>query len=309
MAWAINNWVERYEVNTKNRAARDGDELRKRPLAYIRSAVHGHSGGRGWATLSELVGKPGKRGVTLYEVFGVFHKLLEFAADEEGGSRGTIRNRQGDPATFDEVATLLGYGRQAKPHLQRILDILTDKRLAWLVSIGRNPGKSGKIRESADNPAEAKIRENPGISGNPLIEGKGKVRDRDKEEPRVYLRSATEPPEPPDQSPLFPVSFASGNSKVKAQAFALTTIDHLARAGAVRADGAMHQQKSDVTCLTQVATSLIVANPDPQDHEPLLLEEGNRLQQFAKDWNNGKGDWPMKRYMADVQTRYGDIGI
>ena len=99
---AITDWERRYEVNQKGSPAKPGESLRQNPLDYYRSKVFGRAHSEGWRLICALA-----KGRAL-EGFGLFHKLLEIAADEPRGLRGTIRGRNHEPASIEEIAFAIG---------------------------------------------------------------------------------------------------------------------------------------------------------------------------------------------------------
>ncbi len=142
--WSINEWRERYEVNDKGQPARLGDKLRAGPIRYIRSKVWGRSRGEGWQILLDLCqDQPldvDQAPISqCFECFGVFEKLLEIAADQEANARGRL-------PSIDRLSRILGYKHQLKPRLEKILQTLGHKDLAWLV-----PGDSQNIPEKPGN--------------------------------------------------------------------------------------------------------------------------------------------------------------
>lgn len=127
--YVITEWFERYEVNDKGQPARRGDKLRASPLLYIRSKVHGHHQSAGFAAMQRLADK---RGVRAYEVFGVFHKLMEIAAAGPARTRGILLNHRGGPATLADLCHTL---RETEETLGGVLDVLTDNSVGWIAEI------------------------------------------------------------------------------------------------------------------------------------------------------------------------------
>lgn len=85
-AYHIVEWDERYEVSDKDRAWKKGNPKRLGPLAYVRLKVHGHSWGRGWRAMLKLCGDRST------EVWGVYVKAIEIAADCPSEHRGLLPN-------------------------------------------------------------------------------------------------------------------------------------------------------------------------------------------------------------------------
>lgn len=123
MIYQINEWIERYEVNTHGRTlAKDDDKLRVMPLEYVRLRVHGHEQGTGYRRL--LITAKTKA----MEVFGIFCKLLEIAANQPRDLRnGFIRNEKGNAATLEEIAFILGV---TNSQVKKAMEILC--KIGWL---------------------------------------------------------------------------------------------------------------------------------------------------------------------------------
>ena len=133
----INEWLDRYEVNSKNRAAKPGDKLREKPLEYVRLSVFGRAQGEGWRELSRRL--EGNQAL-IYEHFGLFVKLLEVAGDHRAQDRGRL-------GSLDRIAKITGYTHQYKVRLAKMLEVLAHPDLGWLA-----PGEPGNPRQM---PAES----------------------------------------------------------------------------------------------------------------------------------------------------------
>jgi len=124
--YSIADWIERYEVNSKGQPARQGDELRVKPLEYIRQKVHGRSQGPGYRKLLEVAGKRKAAGV-----FGIFKKCLEIAGDAKREDRGVLPDA-------DEIAFLTSFPLS---QVQYAIEVML--KIGWI---------SQEIPENAGNP-------------------------------------------------------------------------------------------------------------------------------------------------------------
>ena len=84
-AYRIVGWAERYEVNFRGDPWKDGDDVRKSRMKYIRSQLHGYELGTGYRRLKHCAGDE-----FFMIAFGVFHKLLELSGDQEWWCRGYV---------------------------------------------------------------------------------------------------------------------------------------------------------------------------------------------------------------------------
>lgn len=91
MIYRIVEWDDRYEVGNDNRPFTPGKTKRKGNLRWVRLTVFGEKWGKGWRKLRARVGKR-----RMAQVFGIFAKALEFAAQGEADERGFIP----DPVKF-----------------------------------------------------------------------------------------------------------------------------------------------------------------------------------------------------------------
>jgi len=127
--YRITEWSERYEVNSKGQPARKGDELRVKPLEYIRQKVNGRSQGSGYRKLLQIAGVN-----KAMQVFGIFQKFLEIAGDAKREDRGFL------PAS-NELAFLIGVSESQVKHAIEVM-----LKLNWIVpEIPKNTGKSPQI--------------------------------------------------------------------------------------------------------------------------------------------------------------------
>jgi len=126
--YVITQWQKRYEVNTDGRAAKKGDKVCKR-LDFVRLTVFGRKQGAGYNKMGRLVGNERR-----LEVFGLFCKLLEIAADQPPELRGAILNADDLPATESDIAEIVG----APPEIthQALADLVA---VGWLTRIDCRP--------------------------------------------------------------------------------------------------------------------------------------------------------------------------
>jgi hypothetical protein len=150
--YEITQWDDRYEVNSNGNIFQPGTDQRRRskPLAFVRSKVHGRSLGTGMRKLQSLAGP------RAMEVFGIFHRLLEVAADASRDSRGILLNSDcpDDPATAEDLSFILNLSQEQ-----------VDNALTTLCEMGWISENSGKARE---------LRESPGTPGKPGNSGKAR---------------------------------------------------------------------------------------------------------------------------------------
>jgi len=126
-----------------------------------------------------------------YEVFGVFHKLLEISASEKGGRRGVLRTHKGEPATVEDLAFDL---RTTVEQVEFTISILTEPDVSWLQVMEEDLGSPGNSRKLPENPGKTRNNakdtddsKTPGKSGkNGEIPGKsGKNPGSEKEVSQV----------------------------------------------------------------------------------------------------------------------------
>ncbi len=169
--YKITQWDSRYEVNRSGDVFRPGSKqrLRSTPLNYVRSKVHGRQLGAGMRRLKAAAGD------RTMEVFGIFHKFLEIAADAGKGQRGCLLNSDSldDPATASNLAFILN-----TPQTQ------IDNALTVLLGIGWLSESSGNI---------PKLRETP---GTPVNSGEtGHLKNETETEPNRSEPNETGPEE------------------------------------------------------------------------------------------------------------------
>jgi len=146
--FVINEWIDRYEVTDKGRPAKAGDDLRLNRLEYIRSKVHGRQRGPGFRKMQAIAGD------STYEVFGIFQKFLEIAADEKRDRRGVLWNEKGKPASIKDLAFILV---TTEKKIKNAIVTLSHPTIGWIRKIPGNPGKSGALyNETKRNVIEIK---------------------------------------------------------------------------------------------------------------------------------------------------------
>lgn len=149
-AYRIVDWQGRYEVTLKGREAEADtplELLRKTALKYVRSKVYGHSKGTALEYMIEYGWRPGQ--LFAFAVFGIFHKLLEIAADQRREFRGWVLDKDQRPLGPAEFARMF---KCTEPKLvQEAFDLLCRPEIRWL-EVAEFTEKSGRIRE---NPGES----------------------------------------------------------------------------------------------------------------------------------------------------------
>lgn len=117
--YAIVEWFERFEVNSSNRAASEGDKLRVSPLQHVRHKAKGHNLGFGYRRLKDLAGKR-----RLASVLGVWLKVTELAAIHHPEQRGMLLNERNEPATVEEMALMFEFdAKQVKFGLECLCSV------------------------------------------------------------------------------------------------------------------------------------------------------------------------------------------
>lgn len=139
-AYRIVDWLARYEVTGKGKAATTGtqlSELRVGPLEYIRFKVHGHSHGPGWRKLLRVGWIASD--VRELAAIGLFAKLLELAGDQRREFRGWILDSDQRPLTAGGIADELGV--HEKTIVGNLMTLLCET-MGWveLVEFQENPG-------------------------------------------------------------------------------------------------------------------------------------------------------------------------
>lgn len=151
----IVEWLERYEVSSKGREAKPGDELKSSPLQFVRLKVYGHTQSTGFRRLKSVAGK------RTVEVFGFFCKFLEIAGNQKSEQRGILLNEKNKPATIEDLAFILDVPVK---QVENAVRVLSDEKVGWItynnlikpnLTQHKGPGKSGKIRENPANPGES----------------------------------------------------------------------------------------------------------------------------------------------------------
>ena len=191
--YVITEWLQRYEVNEKGRPAKAGDKLRATPLKYIRSKVHGRAQGAGFHAMQKIAK------LRAFEVFGLFHKLVEIAGCEEGGKRGAILNAHGEPANIEDLASIL---RFPASRIAFAMQVLTNPAVNWILDqeLPETPGNSRKLPQNSgalynetkrnENEIELNITERDGIP-NPSQEGGSAQRGSDENSNSTNARASS----------------------------------------------------------------------------------------------------------------------
>ncbi len=145
MAWQIKNWYKHYEVNDKNRPARNGDVLRVSALEYIRLKSYGRKQSIAYRRLLDAAGH-----TKAPEVYGIFCKFLEIAGDCRGDSRGILRNEHDDPANMDDLSYITGFTPKS---ISNAIEVLTSPTVRWLESLDypEMPGNAGNSASKSES--------------------------------------------------------------------------------------------------------------------------------------------------------------
>jgi hypothetical protein len=149
MTYKITEWLERYEVNSKGQPARTGDELRAKPLDYIRQKANGRKQGEGYRRLLNVAGRE-----NAMQVFGIFLKCLEIAGDAKRGERGIL-------PPIPELSFLIDV---PESQVKNAIEVMI--KLNW---ISENAGNSPQILAAyitKPNPTEHNITEQNQTAGN-----------------------------------------------------------------------------------------------------------------------------------------------
>ncbi len=145
-AYRIVEWCGRYEVTNKGKAA-VGDMpvegLKKGTLLYIRSKIYGHRLGPAFRKMNQ---KAWPYGAAMQAAaFGVFHKLLELAGDQQAPYRGWILDEKQRPIDADQIAYLLEWDKDV---VARALEVLAGPDVGWLELVSYPQ----KLRETSGLP-------------------------------------------------------------------------------------------------------------------------------------------------------------
>ncbi|MBA7690629.1 hypothetical protein ES703_99160 [subsurface metagenome] len=146
----IVEWLERYEVSSRGREPKPGDDLRAGPLQFVRLKVYGHTQSTGYRRLKSVAGK------RTMEVFGFFCKFLEIAANQKSEQRGILLNEKNKPATIEDLAFILDVPVK---QVENAVKVLSDEKVGWLTN---NTNQYNSIQH---NTSIRKSPENPGNSG------------------------------------------------------------------------------------------------------------------------------------------------
>jgi len=123
--YKITEWNERYEVSSKGREPKQGEELRAGPLQYIRLKVYGHSQGTGYRRMKHAAG------TKAMEVFGIFCKFLEISGNQKKGKRGDLLNENDEPASIQDLAFILDV---SESQVKNALNVLCMENVGWLTN-------------------------------------------------------------------------------------------------------------------------------------------------------------------------------
>jgi len=141
--YRITEWDERYEVSSDNRPLKPGQARRVSRLEYVRLPVFGEKLGKGWRRMWRLAGKR-----EALQVFGVFCKLLEIAADKCADERGLVPGP-------DDVADILEVPVQQVVTAFQVLE-----NVSWIEAVSLDSAefsenriqiKSNQIKTKQDN--------------------------------------------------------------------------------------------------------------------------------------------------------------
>jgi hypothetical protein len=154
MAFRINDWTRRYEVNEKGRAAEPGEKVRSEALKFTRLKNYGLDVGPAYR---RMIAKAEKFGLGMgMATFGIFCKLLEIAGDQRAEFRGWILDEKQNPLDADDLAELILVDGDVAG---RALEVLTDPKVGW-VDLVEYPGRVGLLEtwgkvgeESTSTPA------------------------------------------------------------------------------------------------------------------------------------------------------------
>jgi len=278
--YKITEWDSRYEVNSRGDVYRPGckQRLRSTPLDYVRSKVHGRQLGAGMRRLKAAAGD------RTMEVFGIFHKFLEIAADAGKGQRGHLLKSASldDPATASDLAFILD-----TPQTQ------IDNALTVLLEIGWLSRNSGSLPEISEPP------------GTPVNSGEtGCLKNENETEPNRTELNETEPKELTDptvdndqevdrkdegkDSDLIIKDDSDSDSEVTAtndKSFLLRMIMILPR-----------WSRSDKTCF-QNLVKILGDMPDPANAFGAALV-------IARECRKNGGDNPKQAFMYRVQKHF-----
>ncbi len=127
--YRITDWW-RYEVTEKGHIAKIDtplEQLRKKPLEYIRWTNFGHRLGPAFRKLNK---KAWPYGPGIAEAtFGIFGKCLELAADQQREYRGWILDEKQNPVDAKAIAELLEWDVDV---VTRAMEILCCPEIQWL---------------------------------------------------------------------------------------------------------------------------------------------------------------------------------
>ena len=121
------------------------DQRRKSKLRYVRMPVHGLEIGPGLDDLFALAWRPGE--LLHWAAFGIFHKLLEIAANRKREERGWLLDADGMPLTAAYFAKRF-HEIESTKLIEEVFGFLV--RVGWLeiVEIEKTPGNFREIPEN-----------------------------------------------------------------------------------------------------------------------------------------------------------------
>lgn len=139
-AYRIVDWDRRYEVHYKGRESQEYIPMevrRKSPLRYVRMPVHGLQIGPGLDELFTKGWRPGE--LVHWAAFGIFHKLLEIAADQPREQRGWLLDSDGMPLTPGYFAKRF-HEIESTKLIEEVFELLVSVGWIEIVEIEKAPG-------------------------------------------------------------------------------------------------------------------------------------------------------------------------
>lgn len=137
----IVDWEREYEVREGSRPWREGQPRNRGPLSFYRSKVRAGDHSTSYRVMLTLAGN-GNSAAT----FGVFHKLLEIAADQEADVRGLILYKHKFPATPEHIAAMTGFPVET---VQLAIDLLLNPDVHWIEWVMVTVGDDGRVAVGA----------------------------------------------------------------------------------------------------------------------------------------------------------------
>lgn len=217
----ITDWSG-YEVDDHNDAWKSGAKLRKNPLAFIRIKCHGRAWTEPYRALLEVGGDDAALAL------GVYVKLLELSGNQTADLRGSVRTRQGEPASQEDISRAVGFPVNV---IARAVEILGNA--GWIsdfpeeTPVSENSGNSGKLPESRRIPV---IRE-----GN----------RREENYTATSVAGAPDPPSPRGKEDPDPLADYSTLADFYPKALALIRDEH--KTARTPADGSKGEREARMT--------------------------------------------------------------